>query len=281
MKQRLSIVLILCMLAACSTPSPHSVSASTPSPSHVSTIDQLAIVAGDEEPGMPSVDSGGKRAKNGALVGGGSGATTGAALSLTCGPFVAACMAILVPGMGGAGALGGGLYGITGLPKDEAAKVLAKLMDLRKTRDVNKELQDSIVAALPVGRLVPEDQAETLMIVAIDTIQLNKDSGNKLVLVIRAEARLESRDSDSTFFAKDKHAATRARHAKTRGESRAWDSKFSTTEKFYTSTSARLTIADWLDQTGRAFEIEMDRCIADIADQISKDLLLSAENGNT
>jgi hypothetical protein len=169
--------------------------------------------------------------------------------------------------------LGGSLYGITGLPKDEATKVSAKLTDLRKTLDLNKELQGSMVAALPVGRLVPEDEAETLMFVAIDRIQLSQDSDKTFALVIRAEARLESRDSDSTFLATEKpHIAINTSRARTGRKSRLRDSKLPVTEKYYTSTSARLTIDDWLEQAGRAFEIEVDRCIADIAVQISKDL---------
>lgn len=236
MMRLLSIVWIMCLFSACSTSRLHSVSG----------FDQLAIVTGQEKHGVASADSTRDRTGKGALVGGSAGAGAGVILSLFCGPWAPFCMLYAVPTLGGAGAVGGSLYGITGLPEGVARQVSEKLRLLKKTHDLNETLQSSIVAALPVNRLVPQDQAKNLMLVEIDKIELNQESGDKFALIVHSKIILRTVGSD-----KDDPIM----------------------KKRYSSTGQHMTVDDWLDNSGHAFETELGLCITDIAEQISSDIL--------
>lgn len=130
-------------------------------------------------------DSTAEKAGEGIAGGAVAGAATGALAGLACGPFAPLCSPVLALGGGISGAVAGGVINAhDGLPTATARKVDDVLGRIRQRRDFVAEMRDAVTATVPDVRRSSVDDADALVQVAIDRIDLQQYGHDQVAMRI-------------------------------------------------------------------------------------------------
>ena len=185
-----------------------------------------------------------------AKVGAAGGAAAGALSGLACGPFALFC----VPAGMVVGAVSGGVAGAAVgqvgdamdlLPKEQAEQVDTILADIESRRDFFVEIRDGLSAKVPQSRQVANTDAEAVIYVGLEKIELVQHESSHLSLRLTA-----------TIYAEWNRDKETPRSVKRR----------------YMRTTTEMPIEDWLSDKGAAFDAGFSSCIEQIVQMMIWDL---------
>lgn len=149
--------------------------ASAPTAKPLPAFAHVAITTHEQLAHDLHADSTPEKAGQGIAGGAVAGATTGALAGLACGPFVPLCSPVLALGGGITGAVAGGVINAhDGLPTATARKVDDVLGRIHQRRNFVTEMRDAVTATVPAARRSGVEDADALVQVAIDRIDLQQ-----------------------------------------------------------------------------------------------------------
>jgi len=222
-----------------------------PAVAHTAVPVRIVIrIAGSENTAL-DVDSKGKRAGRGAILGTLEGTAAGGAAFFAAAEALGAAAPIglflLFPGGALAGATGGVIHGLRGLSKDEAGQVNAALSALDARRDLRADLVAALERELPPEIQSVADCVECANVsVSIRRFSPEQHGRKQLSLHLRTEMRIEWED--------ERQGKKSARRFRNDSESKQRD------------------VHKWLAEGDTAFDAAVSACIDDAARQMRETL---------
>lgn len=205
-----------------------------------------AISAAGSEHSSLDADSTGERTGRGAARGAGVGAGSGALLSLICGPWALLCLGPFAGSGAIAGAVGGSLYGVTGLSRADARRVESVLVPLDQRRDFTKELVVGLRGRIPEAQRVESGVAAVEVKLKIERVELRQHAGDALDVVLQTGMRIDPPG-------KRGHRSLR-----------------------YSERSGRHPLEAWLADDGALFDTELTGCVERTVQRMGDELARSA-----
>jgi hypothetical protein len=197
------------------------------------------VVKGDEHTSLDA-DTTGELLRRGAGTGVGAGTAGGAAMALSCGPFMVYCGPAFIGAGALVGAVGGATNAFAGLDEDDAEQLNALLVEIDKKRDFRAELLAAVGSAVPVEIRAKGQEATAKAELSIVRIRLNQLPGKKATF--SATARLVLTARGRTF------------------------------KQIYFVTSKKFSLKDSLDDEGRRIDGELTNVIRGLAQPMSEDI---------
>jgi hypothetical protein len=205
-------------------------------------FERLEIVAlgGGEE--APDPQTTGEMTGKGLAVGAAGGAATAAVVSLGCGPLFALCFGLTATTFTTVSAVGGAVYGLSGLSREHAEQVGQQFDKLLRARNPNTELAAAVSALLPPRRLAPAEAADARLALELQRLRFLQERNEEFAYSLTFAAEL--------VWELDKKSPR-------------------STSRSLSCETPVFPIQVWLTGNGRIIEREFVRCIEDIAWQIN------------
>ena len=210
------------------------------------SFEHIEIKALDSKTSTDTGPSRGESVAKGAAAGALGGLTASFFGSLACGPYFAFCFAIAAPTTIGVTTLVGGMMGISGFSDKDTARIIPKLEALQDSHKLNQELANALAQTLPASSLGPPGATDARICLDVESLQLKKVAGKKIVLSLTVAI-----DYEWSLNKPGSQHSTR----KFRCDTPSWP------------------FDEWVDDSGDIIEQELNYCIEDLADQISKELM--------
>jgi outer membrane lipoprotein SlyB len=180
-----------------------------------------------------------------------TGAATGAAVSVICGPAVFVCMPFFATTAAIIGSTAGGVAGATAdaydlYPPRLEERVQAVLDDITSRRDFFAEMRDAVREAVPTDRQARPEAADVSVFVGPERIELQRTKQG--LMALRITASLSARWNDVVEPQKTE------------------------TRQFLYATSG-MPMEYWLKDNGAAFDRNFTECIRKLSEMMAWDLV--------